>query len=42
MADTVVRDVKFRIDPKALSASQEEMLESCAGASRAFCVWVVV
>lgn len=42
MSDTVVRAVKFRVDPKALSASQKEMMEGCAGASRAFWDWDVV
>jgi len=37
--DTVVRAVKFRIDPKALSKEQSDLMDRCAGASRTFWNW---
>lgn len=35
----VSRAVKFRIDPKALSKDQSDLMDRCAGASRAFWNW---
>lgn len=37
--ETTVKSIKFRIDPKALSTSQEKKLFQYAGASRAFWNW---